>query len=127
VGGLMVGAEPIAFAVAHASLASGPVIDAFIVRKEPKQHGMKKLVEGIEPTEGRKVVIVEDVCSKGGSTETAIRNVRSVGMEVLGAVCLVDREMGAGALLAGEGVELASVFTLSGLRRFHEERAANRR
>ncbi len=121
VGGLMVGAEPIAFAVARESLNMPPQVDAFIVRKEPKGHGMKKAVEGIEPMKGRRVVIIDDVCTKGESTALAIRNAMSEDMIVLGAICLVDREMGAKELLKREfGLELESVFTLAALRAVHD-------
>ncbi len=123
VGGLMVGAEPIAFAVARESLSmGGPVIDAFIVRKEPKAHGRKKMVEGIEPAEGRRVVIIDDVCTKGGSTALAIENAESMGMKVIGAICLVDREQGAAELLKARcGCQLESIFKLSDLRSKHNE------
>jgi orotate phosphoribosyltransferase len=119
VGGLMVGAEPISFAIARESLDRGMIpISAFIVRKEQKPHGMQKLVEGIEQPEGRKVVIIEDVCTKGESTALAIRNVKSVGMEILGAICLIDREAGASELLHTEfNVELTSIFKLSDFRK----------
>ena len=121
VGGLMVGAEPIAFAVARESLDMKPNVDAFIVRKEAKGHGMKKVVEGIDPMVGRRVVIIDDVCTKGASTGVAIRNAQSEGMIVLGAICLVDREMGATDLLKNEfGIDLESVFKLSALRAVHE-------
>lgn len=114
VGGLTIGAEPIAFAIARESLETGQAIDVFIVRKEPKPHGRHKLIEGLEPTEGRRVVIIDDVCSKGGSTGTAIENARAEGMEVIGAICLVDREMGATELLADKyGLQLESIFKLS--------------
>jgi len=117
VGGLMVGAEPIAFSVARESLDQPPSVDAFIVRKEAKAHGTQKLVEGIDPTQGRKVVVIDDVCTKGDSTALAIKNMQSVGMQVLGAICLVDREMGASDLLRREfGIELESIFKLSELR-----------
>jgi len=121
VGGLMVGAEPIAFAVARESLDMQPNVDAFIVRKEAKGHGMKKVVEGIDPMIGRKVVIIDDVCTKGESTALAIRNAKSEGMIVIGAICLVDREMGATELLKNEfDLDLESVFKLSALRAVHE-------
>lgn len=114
VGGLTVGADPIAFAVARESLEYGHPINAFIVRKEPKKHGMQRLIEGLDETVRVKVVIIDDVCTKGGSTAQAIRNARDAGMDVLGAVCLVDREMGASELLLREfGLPLASIFTLS--------------
>jgi orotate phosphoribosyltransferase len=117
VGGLTMGADPIAFAIARESLERLPPIDCFIVRKERKSHGMQKVVEGLESTEGRQVVIVEDVCTKGESTGLAIENARSVGMEILGAVCLIDREAGATELLRDKyGVELVSLFKLSDFR-----------
>jgi orotate phosphoribosyltransferase len=121
VGGLTVGAEPIAFAIASESLKTGHLINAFIVRKEPKPHGMQRLVEGLETTQGRRVVVIDDVCSKGGSTALAIKNAQSVGMIVIGAICLVDREMGAVDLLAHEfGCELESIFKLSDFDASHE-------
>jgi orotate phosphoribosyltransferase len=118
VGGLTMGADPIAFAIARESLDRPPIIDCFVVRKEKKPHGMQKLVEGLASTEGLKVVIVEDVCTKGESTALAIRNAKSSGMEILGAICLIDREAGGAELLRAEfGVELASIFKLSDFRR----------
>jgi len=117
VGGLTLGADPIAFAIARESVDRIPIIDCFIVRKERKPHGMQKVVEGLESTEGRKVVIIDDVCTKGESTALAIENAKSVGMEILGAVCLIDREAGASDLLRDKfGIKLASVFTLSDFR-----------
>ena len=118
VGGLTMGADPVAFAIGRESLDHPPVMDCFVVRKERKQHGMQRLVEGLESPEGRKVVIVEDVCTKGESTATAIRNAKLAGMTILGAICLIDREAGGGELLRAEfGLELASIFTLSDFRR----------
>jgi orotate phosphoribosyltransferase len=93
------------------------IIDSFVVRKERKAHGMQKVVEGLDQTEGRKVVILDDVCTKGESTAVAIENARSAGMEILGAVCLIDREAGATELLRDKyGVKLASIFKLSDFR-----------
>ena len=112
------GADPIAFAIARESLDRPPIIDCFVVRKEKKPHGMQKLVEGLASTDGLKVVIVEDVCTKGESTALAIRNAKSSGMEILGAICLIDREAGGADLLRDEyGVELASIFKLPDFRR----------
>ena len=117
VGGLTLGADPIAFAVARESVDRGRPVDAFVVRKEPKKHGMQRFIEGLEETQGRKVVIIDDVCSTGGSTAQAIEQAGAAGMQILGAICLVDREMGAAASLKAQfGCELESVFTLSGLR-----------
>jgi orotate phosphoribosyltransferase len=117
VGGLTMGADPIAFAIARESLDDERMVDCFVVRKERKSHGMQKMVEGLESTEGRKVVIVEDVCTKGESTALAIENAKSAGMEILGAICLIDREAGASEMLRERfGVELASIFKLSDFR-----------
>ena len=125
VGGLMVGAEPIAFAVARESLGMKPQVNAFIVRKEAKPHGRQKVVEGIDPTENRRVVVIDDVCTQGESTALAIRNMQSVGMIVLGSICLVDREAGATELLKREfGIELESVYKLSALRAVHDAKHA---
>lgn len=117
VGGLTMGADPIAFAIARESLDRQPILDCFIVRKERKAHGMQKLVEGLELTQGLKVVIIDDVCTKGESTALAIENARDSGMLILGAVCLIDREAGATELLRDKhGVRLASIFKLSDFR-----------
>jgi len=117
VGGLTVGADPIAFSIARESLDSGPPINAFIVRKEPKKHGMQRFIEGLEQTNGKQVVIIDDVCTTGGSTAQAIEKAVAAGMQVLGAICLVDREMGAAELLKERfGLALERVFVLSDLR-----------
>jgi orotate phosphoribosyltransferase len=118
VGGLMVGAEPIAFSIARESLETSRLISAFIVRKERKKHGREKIVEGVEPTNGCQAVVIDDVCTHGESTALAISNMQSVGMNVIGAICLVDREIGARKLLADRfGIRLESIFTLSEIRR----------
>jgi orotate phosphoribosyltransferase len=94
VGGLTMGADPVVTAVARESLDSGSPINAFLIRKEAKKHGRQKFIEGIDEPAGQKVVIVDDVCTTGGSTIKAIEASREAGMEVLGALCLVDREQG---------------------------------
>ncbi|MFN0169127.1 MAG: orotate phosphoribosyltransferase [Bryobacteraceae bacterium] len=116
VGGLTMGADPVAFAIARESLAAGLSLDAFVIRKEQKAHGRGRSIEGIETTQGVPVVIIDDVCSTGGSTATAIERARAEGMVVLGAVCLVDREMGAaGRLQDDHCCALESVFRVSEL------------
>jgi orotate phosphoribosyltransferase len=118
VGGKTVGADPIAFSIARESIekSSSSPINAFIVRKEAKKHGMKQFIEGLEDTDGLQVVIVDDVCTKGGSTGDAIEKARKVGMKVLGAICLVDREEGATEFLAKYyDCQLASIFKKSEL------------
>jgi len=122
VGGLTVGADPIAFAIARESLETDHRIGAFIVRKEPKKHGLQKYIEGLEETAERKVVIIDDVCTKGGSTAQAIEKAVAAGMRVLGAMCLVDREEGAAAYLQSRfGITLESIFKLSDLLQLRAE------
>lgn len=101
VGGLTMGADAIAFSIARESVDHGLEIDAFVIRKETKKHGMKKFLEGIREPAGVTVVILDDVCTTGGSTVLAIERAREAGLEVLGAVCLVDREMGAEEAIEG--------------------------
>lgn len=116
VGGLTVGADPIAFAIARESLDRPSMINAFIVRKVAKDHGKQKFIEGLEQPEGCRVVIIDDVCTKGGSTGQAIDKAREAGMVVLGAICLVDRQQGAAELLRERyQCKLASIFRLSEL------------
>ncbi len=116
-GGLTLGADPIAMAVARESLETGRPIQAFIVRKEAKKHGMRRFIEGLEETQGLKVVVLEDVATTGGSTAEAIEKILEAGMTVLGAICLVDREAGAAERLRRDyGCELEHIFTLSELR-----------
>jgi len=114
---LTVGADPIAFSIARESFAGfGQPINAFIVRKEPKKHGMERFIEGLEDTNGLPVVIIDDVCTQGKSTGEAIEKARAAGMDVLGAICLVDRREGAIELLASKyQCRLESIFTLSEL------------
>jgi len=121
VGGLTVGADPIAFAIARESLHLPPQINAFVIRKQPKKHGMQRFIEGMDTAEGRKVVIIDDVCSTGGSTAQAIEKAKAAGMNILGAICLVDRGMGAGSLLRQDhNCQLESIFTLEELRQEHD-------
>lgn len=113
VGGLTLGADPIAFAIARESLGTDHPIDAFVVRKDPKSHGMGRVIAGLENVQGLPVVITDDVCTKGGSTAQAIESAKEAGMHILGAICLVDRRQGASELLNAKfGLQLESIFTL---------------
>ncbi|MBM3774614.1 MAG: orotate phosphoribosyltransferase, partial [Acidobacteria bacterium] len=82
-----------------------------LVRKEAKKHGRQRYLEGIEDPRGLDAVIVEDVCTTGESSITAVRLSREAGMNVLGAICLVDREQGARANLERMGCPFDSIFT----------------
>ena len=102
VGGLTMGADPVAYAVAAASFGSDLAMDAFSVRKEAKAHGTGRMIEGCF-TEGDDVVIVEDVITTGGSAQRAIAAVEAAGGRVLGVLAVVDREEGGREALEQEG------------------------
>lgn len=113
VGGLTLGADPIAFSIARESLNTAHPINAFVVRVKEKTHGMGRVVAGIEATDDLPAVIIDDVCTKGGSTAQAIQSAKDAGMRILGAICLVDRRQGATELLRDKfGLSLESIFTL---------------
>jgi orotate phosphoribosyltransferase len=117
VGGLTMGADPVAYAVALASRSAGPGIDAFSVRKEAKGHGTKRRVEGnFHP--GDPVVVIEDVITSGGSALQAIAAVQEEGGRVVGVLAVVDREQGGRAVLEerGHAVAVLTTATELGLR-----------
>ncbi len=114
VGGLTMGADPVAYAIARASLDSPPIIDGFSVRKATKEHGTKRRVEGNFEL-GVAVVIVEDVMTSGGSAIQAVEAVRAEGGLVLGVLAVVDREQGGIAAVERIGVEVACITTISKL------------
>ncbi|HNY65119.1 MAG TPA: orotate phosphoribosyltransferase [Deltaproteobacteria bacterium] len=90
IGGLTMGADPIATASSLVAYQKGMELSAFLVRKEKKDHGMKNAVEGpVQP--GQKVVVVDDVITTGGSTITAIENARAMGLEVVMVIAVFDR------------------------------------
>lgn len=114
VGGLTMGADPVAYAVARASHADVPAIDAFSVRKEAKGHGTKRRVEGnFRP--GDAVVVVEDVITSGGSALQAIAAVEEEGGRVLGVLAVVDREQGGRAALEARGHAVVALATVTDL------------
>ncbi|HSJ09315.1 MAG TPA: orotate phosphoribosyltransferase [Longimicrobiales bacterium] len=114
VGGLTLGADPVSYAIAHAAAAAGRGIDAFTVRKEAKEHGTGRLIEGNLPSGGR-VVVVEDVITSGGSALKAIAAVEAAGARVLGVLAVVDREEGGRAALEDAGYPVIGLFTASEL------------
>jgi orotate phosphoribosyltransferase len=117
VGGLTMGADPVAYALAAASAAAPPAIDAFSVRKEAKGHGTGRRIEG-NFERGASVVIIEDVITTGGSALKAIEAVTEAGGRVLGVLAVVDREEGGRAALeaTGTGVVALTTTTRLGLR-----------
>jgi orotate phosphoribosyltransferase len=94
VGGLTCGADPVATAMLHAAAAAGERLDAFIVRKSEKTHGLQRRVEGPDVL-GRQVLAVEDTCTTGNSVLTAVEALREAGAEVVGVAVIVDRSTGA--------------------------------
>jgi orotate phosphoribosyltransferase len=108
-GGLTLGADPVATAILHASLGS---VDAFVVRKEGKKHGMQRRIEGPDVA-GRRVLVVEDVSTTGSSPLTAVEALREDGAEVVGVAVIVDR--GARAAIEAAGLEYRSAYTLTEL------------
>ncbi|WP_298436937.1 orotate phosphoribosyltransferase [Geobacter sp.] len=116
VGGITLGADPIATATSIAAYLDGRPVHAFIIRKEPKGHGTGQWLEGrknLPP--GSKVVIVEDVVTTGGSSMKAVRRAEEEGLVVLGIVSLVDREEGGRENIEKEGFWLRTIFTKSEL------------
>ncbi|RQW90196.1 MAG: orotate phosphoribosyltransferase [Geobacter sp.] len=114
VGGLTLGADPIATATSLVSFLDGRPIPAFIIRKEPKGHGTGAWIEGGKNLrQGARVVIVEDVVTSGGSSLKAIRRAEEEGLLVLGVVTLVDREEGGRENIEKAGFWLKSIFTKS--------------
>ena len=114
VGGLTMGADPVAYAIAAASFATDSSIDAFSVRKESKDHGTGRTIEGnFEP--GMAVVVVEDVITSGGSARKAATAVENAGGTVLGILAVVDREEGGRAILEGEGRAVVALATATEL------------
>lgn len=102
VGGLTMGADPVATAIMHAATSRGLDIDAFVVRKEAKDHGMKKRIEG-PSIEGRNVIILEDTSTTGGSPLQAAEAAREAGAHVLAIAVVVDRQTGAHEAIAQAG------------------------
>ena len=116
IGGLEMGAVPIASAVAAVSQTRGEPIAAFFVRKQPKDHGTRSLVEGLangDSLRDKKVVIVEDVTTTGGSAIKAAEVVRAEGADVVRVVTVVDRQEGAAEAFAAAGLTLTPILTLT--------------
>ena len=102
-GGLTLGADPVAVAMLHAAAAAGKRLDAFVVRKDAKAHGLQRRIEG-STVEGRKVLAVEDTSTTGGSVLTAVEALREAGAEVVGVAVIVDRDTGAREAIEAAGL-----------------------
>lgn len=121
VGGLTMGADPVAYAIAHRSCMEGSPIDGFSVRKRAKDHGTGQRIEGGLPQKAR-CLIVEDTMTTGRSSMEAVEALRTHGAHILGVLCLVNRSVGAAKFYEGQGLPLMSIFTGDELL----ERARNR-
>jgi orotate phosphoribosyltransferase len=108
-GGLTLGADPVGTAILH---ASGGAVDSFVVRKAEKQHGMQQRIEG-PSVAGRRVLVVEDVSTTGGSPLTAVEALREAGATVVGVATIVDR--GARVAIEAAGLSYRSAYTLADL------------
>jgi orotate phosphoribosyltransferase len=121
VGGLTMGADPIVVAAAVLSAQAGTPVHGFLVRKSEKAHGMGRRIEGFQ-TIGARVVIVDDVCTTGGSTIQAIEAAREFGFEITGVACLVEREEAGGRPAvekAAAPAPFVAVFTSSDVKAAH--------
>lgn len=114
VGGLTLGADPVALSMLHAAAGEGRRLDAFVVRKAGKAHGLQRQVEGPDVA-GRRVLAVEDTSTTGGSVLTAVAALREAGAEVVGVAVIVDRSTGAKERVEGEGCDYVSAYTLDDL------------
>ena len=114
VGGLTLGADPVAYAIAHASWLAGDPVNAFTVRKEPKAHGTGKRVEGCFAA-GDEVVMIEDTVTTGGSTLKAIQAVEAEGGTVLAVLALIDREEGGRQAIEAAGYPVLTIVRVSEL------------
>ena len=112
VGGLTLGADPVASAMLHAAAAQGRLLDAFVVRKEGKAHGLQRRIEGPDVTD-RDVVAVEDTSTTGGSVLTAVEALREAGARVSAVAVIVDR--GAGDAVRAAGLDYLAAYSLDDL------------
>lgn len=112
VGGLTLGADPVATAMLHAAAAQGRPLDAFVVRKEGKAHGLQRRIEGPDVA-GRRVLAVEDTSTTGDSVLAAVTALVEGGADVVGVAVLVDR--GAGPAVRAAGLEYRAAYTLADL------------
>jgi orotate phosphoribosyltransferase len=112
VGGLTLGADPVATAMLHQASAQGRRLDAFVVRKEGKAHGLQRRIEGPDVA-GRRVLAVEDTSTTGGSVLSAVEALREAGAEVVGVAVIVER--GAAGAVAAAGLPYLAAYSLSDL------------
>jgi len=122
IGGMTLGADPIAYSAALMCTLKGKYLDVFIIRKEAKGHGTQAWIEGdVKPDAN--VVVVEDVITTGGSTIKAVQKAKEAGFNVLRVVAFLDREEGGAENIEKEtGVKVDSIFTMSDLLEVHKKK-----
>lgn len=114
VGGLTLGADPLAASMLHAAAAQGRELDAFVVRKAEKTHGLQRRIEGPDVA-GRRVLAVEDTSTTGGSVLTAVDALREAGADVVGVAVIVDRDTGARESVQSAGYDYLAAYGLGDL------------
>jgi orotate phosphoribosyltransferase len=114
VGGLTLGADPVAAAMLHAAAQRGRRLDAFVVRKQGKAHGLQRRIEGPD-VKGRPVLAVEDTSTTGGSVLTAVEALREAGADVVAVAVIVDRDTGARQAVEAEGLPYYAAYGVSEL------------
>ncbi len=124
IGGLTMGADPVADAVAYTSVLKGKLINSFSVRKKAKEHGLKRAIEG-DVKSGDRVVIVDDVATTGQSTIEAIENARAGGLTVVKVIILVDRQEGGRENILKHDVEFEAVLTKDDLLKEYHKKQRN--
>ena len=112
VGGLTLGADPVATAMLHQAAFAGRTLDAFVVRKEGKAHGLQRRIEGPDVA-GKRVLAVEDTSTTGGSVMTAVEALREAGAEVVAVAVIVER--GAADTIAAAGLPYYAAYSLTDL------------
>jgi orotate phosphoribosyltransferase len=113
-GGLTMGADPVGTAIMHQAAARGRKIDAFVVRKQAKEHGMGRQVEGPD-VKGRKIIVVEDTSTTGGSPLTAAKALEAAGAIIVAVATVVDRDTGAQKIIEDAGYRYLSAVSLDDL------------
>jgi orotate phosphoribosyltransferase len=113
-GGLTMGADPVGTAMLHAAAARGRRLDSFVVRKQSKAHGLQRQIEGPDVT-GRRVVVVEDTSTTGGSPLTAVKALRDVAADIRAVAVSVDRDSGAREAIEAQGLTYLAAYSLADL------------
>ncbi|MBA2532121.1 MAG: orotate phosphoribosyltransferase [Nocardioidaceae bacterium] len=114
VGGLTLGADPVAAAMLHAAAAQGRRLDAFVVRKAGKQHGLQRRIEGPDVS-GRRVIALEDTSTTGASVLMAVEALREAGAEVVAVAVVVDRGTGARERIEAAGLDYRTAYSAADL------------